>query len=123
MEEWIISQRTIPMEIVDFMNETFEILEIRGLVGETNGIKFIVHTNEGKHHNPHVHAKYGEYEVSIDILTGDILVENIPKKNCKIAVEWVLSHKDKLLTDWKNIVISEKSSLTKSGLGFSKSET
>jgi hypothetical protein len=42
-----------------------------------------------------------------------------PHKKEKIATAWVVDHKEKLLTDWKNIAISAISTLTKSGLDFS----
>lgn len=66
----------------------------------------------------HVHAEYGKYSVSIEIETGKILAGNLPKKNQKMAVKWVLEHKDKLLNDWGNIAITAETSMTRSRLDF-----
>lgn len=48
----------IPQEIVDFMVQSFEILEIRQRVGEVKSIRFEVRSREGNHALPHVHASY-----------------------------------------------------------------
>ena len=104
--------------ISSFLDNIFEIYEIRGRVGDINGITFCVRTNEQNHTIPHVHAKYGDYNISIEIATGKVLAGNLPKKNQKVAVEWVLKNKDKLLVDWRNIAISAKTTMTKSKLDF-----
>lgn len=114
--EWMIAKCTLPNEIVDFMNSVFEIYEIRGNVGNCKGIKFEVRTNEMNHSRPHVHAKYGEYEVSIDIYNAEILAGNLPNKKQKIAIDWVSANKEKLLNEWRLIAVSAISSLTSSRL-------
>lgn len=116
--DWIIEQIRYPNEIVSFLNSVFEICEIRARVGETNGIKFSVRTNEGNHVIPHVHAEYGEYQVSIAIETQEILAGNLPKKKHAEAKKWVLDHKEELLNKWKDIAISATSAMTKSALDF-----
>ena len=107
-----------PSAIDAFLRSVFEIYEIRGCVGQVNGVEFIVHTKEKCHSTPHVHARYGECEVSIAIDTGEILDGNLPKKNLKLALNWVRENKDKLLNDWKDIAISATSSLTASALSL-----
>ncbi len=116
-KEWIIRKVLEPKEIVEFITKVFELLEIRGKVGKQNGITFIVHSNEQNHTIPHVHARYGEYEISIAIETGEVLAGNLPNKNQKIAIEWVLNHKEKLLSDWETYSLSAISSTTKSMIG------
>lgn len=103
-------------EIVTFFDEIFEIYQIRGRIGNLNGIKFEVRTKETCHNTPHVHAEYGEFEISIEIETGKVLAGNLPNKNTKLATDWVLKNRDKLLNDWKNIAISSMSNMTKSNL-------
>lgn len=112
--EWLIKSVKSPKEIVQFMNSVFEITEIRGKVGNQNGIEFSVRSNEGNHVIPHVHAKYGEYEISIAIETGDVLAGNLPNKRTAIAQNWVLSHKSDLLTKWNEITITAISTMTMS---------
>lgn len=113
---WEIESFKYPDEIRRFMTDVFEILNIRGQVDYVNGIKFTIHANETNHSSPHVHAKYGEYEISIAIETGEVLVGNLPAKNQKKAIEWVKNNKGKLLTEWNNIAISAISVGTKSML-------
>lgn len=95
----------IPIEICDFFIEVFDLYEIRGTVGSQEGIRFSVRTNENNHSIPHVHAKYGEHEISIAIETAEVLAGNLPKKQEKKAQEWVISNKQKLLLDWRNIAL------------------
>ncbi len=114
--DWIIEKMNFPPEIVCFLENVFEISEIRGKVGEQNGIKFVVHTNEIGHPVPHVHAQYGKYEVSIRIDNGEILAGSLPVKKQKIAQEWIFEHQERLLNDWNSIAISSSSRFTKSNL-------
>lgn len=114
--DWIIEKRSYPQEIVLFLEKTFEIFEVRGRLGSVKGILFFVHSNEANHSVPHIHAKYGEYEISIEIATSKVLCGNIPVKQQKTAISWVCKNKEKLLNEWNGLVISASSSLTKSAL-------
>ena len=106
-----------PKEIISFLDSVFEIVEIRGRVGYTNGISFVIRTDEKKHHIPHVHAAYGKYNISIEIETGKVLAGNLPTKNQRLAVEWVVANKVQLLNDWKSSAISATSRMTTSMIG------
>ena len=114
--QYLIERQKWPREIVSFLNSTFEIYEIRGRVGETNGVRFEVRSNEGNHSVAHVHASYGEYAISIRISDGFVLNGKLPPKKQKEASKWVVANKDKLLSDWSNMALSAISSLTKSNL-------
>ena len=115
--EWTIRKAYEPKEIATFIDNVFELWEIRGKIGKQDGITFIVHSNEQNHAIPHVHAQYGEYEISIAIESGEVLAGNLPKKNQKVAIEWVLSHQAKLLSDWSNYSLSAVSNMTQSMIG------
>ncbi len=52
------------------------------------------------HNPPHFHAVYGEYKISIDILTG-IISGKFPKRALKAVIEWYEIYKDNLLEDWE----------------------
>ena len=52
------------------------------------------------HSPPHFHAKYGEYEVTVNILTG-IIEGKFPKRALKHVLEWYELHKDQLIENWK----------------------
>jgi hypothetical protein len=54
-----------------------------------------------EHNPPHFHARYGEYEVMIDIQTGKPIKGKFPRKQLKFAQDWCNLHKDELLADWQ----------------------
>ncbi len=114
--EWTLLKATdqVPMEISNFIDSIFQVLEIRKKVCKVNGIVFEVHTNEKNHTLPHVHAEYGEFNISILIDTAEVLSGNLPKKQEKIAVQWVKEHKALLLDEWSTYSISAVSSTTES---------
>ena len=120
--QYIMIKHNYPKEIIEFMDNIFEIHEIRGTVGNVNGVYFHIRTNEQNHVLPHIHAKYGEYWISIEINSGKILDGNLPNKQQKKAVEWVLKNKSKLLKDWNSIAISAKTTMTKSYLSTNYKE-
>ena len=95
-------------EIWRFLSDTFEIGFIKAKVGKKNAIVFHVRSKESNHSIPHVHAKFGKYEISIAIKDGRVLAGNLPHKNQKIAQQWVLDNQEKLINDWKNLAISLK---------------
>ena len=51
------------------------------------------------HVPPHFHAKYGEYEITVEILTG-IVQGRFPKLALRHVLEWHELHKEELLEDW-----------------------
>ncbi len=50
------------------------------------------------HAPPHFHAKYGEYEITVDILTG-VVRGAFPKRALRLVLEWYELHRDELLVD------------------------
>ncbi|MCL2520731.1 MAG: DUF4160 domain-containing protein [Spirochaetaceae bacterium] len=52
-----------------------------------------------KHHKPHVHVKYGEYEASIAV-DGEILAGRLPSRQFKIVVGWLATHQDEVYEAW-----------------------
>ena len=119
-DDWIYlksKQSDVPDAIVEFINNTFELYEIRARVGKENGIVFQVRSNEKNHSVPHIHASYGEFSISVSIEDGSILAGNLPRKNQKIAQKWVIANKDKLLSDWKTYALSATAHLTMSTIG------
>ena len=51
------------------------------------------------HAPPHFHAKYGEYEVTVDILTG-VMEGKFPKRALHHVLEWYELHREELLENW-----------------------
>ena len=54
----------------------------------------------GQHNTPHIHAQYGEFEMSITF-EGNVIVGNIPSKQRKFVEAWVAFHEDELKAAWK----------------------
>ena len=119
-QEWIIQKITgaVPKEIAEFMDQCFQICEIRAKVGQEKGIAFEVRTRETNHIVPHIHASYDSYMISIAIETGKVLAGNLPKKQQQYAVQWVLDHKQYLMGKWSNLAITAASRLTQSAMDF-----
>ena len=115
-QEWLILKSSTPKEIVRFINEVFEVIEIRRRLGEEKGIKFIVHSNESNHTVPHIHAEYGEFNVSITIDDQKVLAGNLPNHKLKAAQDWVRVHKHSLIREWNDYVLSATTHTTRSKL-------
>lgn len=65
-------------------------------------IKLIFLDNE-KHHKPHVHVYYGEYEASVGI-DGELISGSLPIKKLKLLQAWMILHEDELYKAWNNAV-------------------
>ena len=54
----------------------------------------------GRHHKPHIHAIYGDYELVI-ALDGEVLEGEFPSKQLKMLEGWLAIHEDELNANWK----------------------
>ena len=45
---------------------------------------------------PRFHARYGEYEAQIDIVTGDVLGGSLPRRAAAMVSEWTVLHRAEL---------------------------
>jgi len=52
------------------------------------------------HAPPHFHARYAEYEATIDIETQVVLKGELPKRALDLVREWAMIHKQELLENW-----------------------
>lgn len=52
------------------------------------------------HAPPHFHAKYGEYEITVEIRSG-VVQGAFPKRALRHVLEWHELHKDELMADWE----------------------
>jgi hypothetical protein len=60
-----------------------------------------------EHKLPHIHVEYQDYQASVSIPDGKILVGNFPNDKMKLVEAWIEIHKDELLADWKLAVNGE----------------
>lgn len=52
------------------------------------------------HLPPHFHAKYGEYEITVNIEAG-VIEGKFPKRALRLVLEWYESHKVVLIENWE----------------------
>lgn len=52
------------------------------------------------HPPPHFHARYGEFEATVDIETLEIMEGHLPSRAFNLVLEWAILHKEELLQDW-----------------------
>ena len=65
-------------------------------------VKMIFNDND-KHHKPHVHVYYGEYEASVGF-DGEVLEGKLPIKQYRILAGWMVIHEDELYAAWNKAV-------------------
>jgi len=63
--------------------------------------------DDKKHNLPHIHAKYAEFEASITIREGEIIVGHLPKKQLRLVQAWIELHRDELLANWEIAISGE----------------
>lgn len=56
--------------------------------------------DEQHHHLPHIHAKYAEFEASINLEDGELLAGELPRKQLRLVQAWIELHRDELMADW-----------------------
>jgi hypothetical protein len=69
------------------------------------GIVIVMYWSD--HAPPHFHAKYAEYEMTVDIFTG-VVEGKFPKRALRHVLEWYELHKDELIKNW-HLCQNEKS--------------
>jgi len=53
------------------------------------------------HSPPHFHARYGEFEATININTGEVIQGQLPRRALNLVQEWAMIHREELLEDWR----------------------
>ena len=62
------------------------------------GIVIVMYWND--HSPPHFHAKYGEYEITVNIDNG-VVEGRFPKRALRHVLEWYELHKEELMEAWE----------------------
>ena len=67
-------------------------------------LHFYFHSKEqGRHHKPHVHVKYGPgLEVVMDLITGDVLQGEFPSSRLLTKARRIITDKRALFIEWWN---------------------
>ena len=63
----------------------------------------MIYSDDDKHHKPHVHVYYGEYEASV-ALDGEVLEGKLPVKQYRMLSGWMALHEDELYAAWNQAV-------------------
>ena len=53
------------------------------------------------HPPPHFHARYGEFDATIDIATLEILEGHLPQRALSLVQEWAKIQKEELRSNWE----------------------
>lgn len=53
------------------------------------------------HPPPHFHARYGEFEATIDIESQQVLEGYLPGRALSLVQEWAMMHREQLGSDWQ----------------------
>ena len=62
---------------------------------------------DGKHSEPHFHAKYGEYKAEEDF-NGQIIAGKLPVKQAAYVKAWAYIHQEELRVNWELAMQNEK---------------
>lgn len=68
-------------------------------ISEFYGILIYLYWND--HQPPHFHAKYGEFEILVNIQTLAILEGNFPNRAKAMVLEWASEHRLELIEGWE----------------------
>ena len=61
-----------------------------------------------QHKLPHIHVKYQDDEVIVQIPEGAVLEGSIPNSKMKLLLAWIELHKEELMADWELAVSGEQ---------------
>ena len=59
----------------------------------------VIYMLYGDHLPPHFHARYGDFDILVEIDTG-IIEGRFPRRSLKAVMEWHELHREELLADW-----------------------
>jgi hypothetical protein len=52
------------------------------------------------HEPPHFHAIYGDFEITVDIISGNV-TGDFPRRALRLVQEWREANREALLEDWR----------------------
>jgi hypothetical protein len=59
------------------------------------------YTDKMKHHHPHIHVKYNEFEAVFTIDEGKMIKGILPKSKTKLVQAWIEIHQSELTINWQ----------------------
>lgn len=61
-----------------------------------------------RHHLPHIHVKYGDYNCVINIADATLIQGELPSNKLKLVIAWVELHKEELFANWELAINGNK---------------
>lgn len=61
----------------------------------------VIRINFSDHNPPHLHAAYGDTEALFEIRTAKVIAGQLPRREMRYVVEWMLRHRDDLMRNWE----------------------
>ena len=104
-EERAIQDQLVGLVMWEFIFS--DVFCYRDTVERTHGIRFEIRPKENGHNVPHCHASYQGQEISISLITCEVLEGNIPKPKQRFAVDWVRSNLPILQARWDKYHVLE----------------
>jgi hypothetical protein len=71
-------------------------------------IVYLYFFDNQKHHDPHIHAEYGEFEGVFNITNSEMIAGDLPSKQKRLVTAWIEIHRDELMADWKLAVSGQE---------------
>lgn len=60
----------------------------------------VVFMNYRDHDPPHVHARYGDHEVIVELASG-VIMGSFPRRALRLLTEWTELHQTELEANWE----------------------
>ena len=70
-------------------------------------IVYMYFMDNRQHKMPHIHVRYQDDEVIVQIPDGKVLDGSIPNAKMKLLQAWIELHQDELMADWALAVSGE----------------
>ncbi len=71
-------------------------------------IVYMYFMDNKQHKLPHIHAKFQDHEVIVQIPDGTVLDGDIPNSKMKLLQAWIELHKEELMANWELAVSGEQ---------------
>ncbi len=65
------------------------------------GIIVRMYCGKAEHQPPHIHAYYQDSKATFDIVSGELISGEFPKRQTRLIVAWMELHREELLADWE----------------------
>lgn len=75
----------------------------------------VIRINFFDHAPPHLHAAYGDGDALFDIRTGWIIAGQLPRREIRYVLEWLVKNRVDLLRNW-DLAVSGKPTFRIEGL-------